>query len=128
MSVVTHSQWRAMPVPVPVGQLGAELKRIRSERGLSLRDVAEQTAISASTLSRLERGSTPDFDIVDRLAEWLKISVSTGALQTQTPKTDEEVMQVVEVHLRANKKLPSDTARAIAEAVKLLLGSTNTKR
>jgi hypothetical protein len=37
-------------------------------------------------------------------------------------------MQVVEVHLRANKKLPPTTARAIAEAVKLLLASSNSKR
>jgi transcriptional regulator with XRE-family HTH domain len=108
--------------------LGAELKRIRSHRRLSLRDVAEETGISASTLSRLERGSTPDFDIVHRLAAWLKVSVATGASPSQTPKTDDEVMQVVEVHLRANKKLPAETARAIAEAVKLLLASSTPKR
>src|ERR1700737_2468698 len=117
-----------MAVPVPIGQLGAELKRIRSQRRLSLRDVAEKTGISASTLSRLERGSTPDFDIVDRVAEWLKVSVVTGASLTHTPKTDDEVMQVVEVHLRANKRLPTATARAIAEAVKLLLASSTSKR
>ena len=117
-----------MPVPVPVDQLGAELKRVRSRRGLSLRDVAEETGISASTLSRLERGSTPDYDIVDRLAGWLKVSVATGVSPTQAPKTDTEVMQVVEVHLRANKKLSAGTARAIAEAVKLLLASSNPKR
>ena len=113
-----------MPVPVPVEQLGAELRRIRKRDGLSLRDVAEKTGISASTLSRLERGSTPDFDVVDRLADWLKVSISAGAPATRQPKSDDDVVQVVEVHLRANKHLPSDTAKAIADAVRLLLSST----
>jgi transcriptional regulator with XRE-family HTH domain len=117
-----------MPVPLPVGQLGAEFKRIRKHRALSLRDVAEQTKISASTLSRLERGSTPDFDVIDRIADWLNVSVVSGATPDRQPKTDEEVMQVVEVHLRANKKLPNETARAIAEAVKLLLGTAGGKK
>jgi transcriptional regulator with XRE-family HTH domain len=117
-----------MPVPVPVDQLGAELKRIRKQRELSLRDVAAETDISASTLSRFERGSTPDFDVIDRLADWLNVSVISGAVPDRQPRTDEEVMQVVEVHLRANKKLPNETARAIADAVKLLLGSAGGKR
>lgn len=115
-------------MPLPVEQLGAELRRIRSQRRLSLRAVAEVTGISASTLSRLERGSTPDYDIVDRLADWLKVSVATGVPPTRLPKTDQEVAQVVEVHLRANKKLSSETARAISEAVRLLLATTNPKR
>ena len=112
-----------MPVSVPVDQLGAELKRVRKRRGLSLREVAEQTSISASTLSRLERGSSPDFENLDRLAEWLDVTVATRAGRGGQPKTDEDVSRVVAVHLRANKQLSSAAAEAIAEVVRMLLAS-----
>ena len=37
-------------------ELGRAIKRRREELGLSLRDVADKTNVSASTLSRIENG------------------------------------------------------------------------
>jgi transcriptional regulator with XRE-family HTH domain len=39
-------------------QLGAEIRRIRTHRGLTLVDIAADTGLSASMLSMLERGKT----------------------------------------------------------------------
>ena len=38
-------------------ELGRAIRRRREELGLSLRDVADQTNVSASTLSRIENGT-----------------------------------------------------------------------
>ena len=44
-------------------ELGRAIRRKREELGLSLRDVADETKVSASTLSRIENGTgKPDAD------------------------------------------------------------------
>ena len=74
------------------------------------------TGVSAATLSRIERGSTPDLDIVDKLGQWLGVTVHAGGKE-RTPKTsDEEMKRSIEVHLRANKNLPANLARSIADS------------
>jgi predicted transcriptional regulator len=48
-------------------ELGRAIKRRREELGLSLRDVADVTNVSASTLSRIENGTgKPDADNIAR--------------------------------------------------------------
>src|SRR5437763_2730076 len=56
--------------------LGKAIKRRREELKLSLRDVADVTDVSASTLSRIENGTgRPDADNIARLTQWLDIPV-----------------------------------------------------
>ena len=38
-------------------ELGRAIRRKREDEGLSLRDVADETGVSASTLSRIENGT-----------------------------------------------------------------------
>ena len=45
---------------------------------LSLQEVAEQSGVSAPTLSRLERGSVPDLESFRKICIWL--GVSTDAI------------------------------------------------
>jgi transcriptional regulator with XRE-family HTH domain len=57
-------------------ELGRAIKRRREDLGLSLRDVADKTNVSASTLSRIENGTgKPDADNIARLASWLDMPV-----------------------------------------------------
>lgn len=42
--------------------------------GYTLREIAEQTGVSAPTLSRLERGTTPDLETFFALCMWLDVS------------------------------------------------------
>ncbi|MYS86733.1 helix-turn-helix domain-containing protein [Streptomyces sp. SID5474] len=44
------------PIAITLAQVGPRLRRIRTERGLTLSALAEATGISISTLSRLESG------------------------------------------------------------------------
>src|ERR687884_2366318 len=57
-------------------ELGRAIRRKREEAGLSLRDVANETQVSASTLSRIENGTgKPDADNIARLTAWLEVPV-----------------------------------------------------
>jgi transcriptional regulator with XRE-family HTH domain len=104
-------------------ELGRAIKRRREEMGLSLRDVADETNVSASTLSRIENGTgKPDADNISRLTTWLDMPVDR--IMKNQQKSDVEAVvyypheatpEIVEAHLRADKNLTPDTAKALSE-------------
>jgi transcriptional regulator with XRE-family HTH domain len=106
---------------ITVGQLGEELRRHRDERGLSLRDVEGVTGVSAATLSRIERGSRPDLDIVMKLAKWMRVVVQASGADHTRKNSDDEFKRSIEVHLRANKNLSAGLARSIAESFDVVM-------
>ena len=59
---------RSQKALVNTEELGRAIRRRRDELSLSLRDVADKTGVSASTLSRIENGTgKPDADNIARL-------------------------------------------------------------
>lgn len=102
-------------------QLAKELRRRREEAGLSLRDVEKQLKISASSLSRLERGQVRDLSIVERVAKWLGVNVRAGKDESDEIETDEDLVNAIAVHLRAKKQLPEEVARAIARTFRVVM-------
>ena len=106
-------------------ELGRAVRRRREELGLSLRDVADKTSVSASTLSRIENGTgKPDADNIARLTSWLDVPMER-ILSGRDPQTDalpaviyyprEPTPEIVEAHLRADKNLTPETAAALSE-------------
>jgi transcriptional regulator with XRE-family HTH domain len=105
-------------------ELGTAIKRRREELGLSLRDVADVTGVSASTLSRIENGTgKPDADNIARLTSWLDMPMDR-IMGKQTASADVEPVvyypheatpEIVEAHLRADKNLSPETANALSE-------------
>jgi transcriptional regulator with XRE-family HTH domain len=58
-------------------QIGEEFKRIRKERKMTLRELSEQSGLSVSFLSQVERGiSTVTFTSLRKIAEALGVSVN----------------------------------------------------
>lgn len=58
MTVPTRSEVRTIPddIDAALDAVGARLRALRSDRGLTLAQVADATGVSVSTLSRLESG------------------------------------------------------------------------
>jgi transcriptional regulator with XRE-family HTH domain len=106
-------------------ELGRAIKRRREELSLSLRDVADVTEVSASTLSRIENGTgRPDADNIARLTQWLdmpvdrlmkKHSSSTSDVEPVIYYPHEPTTDIVSAHLRADKNLTAETAQALSE-------------
>ena len=108
-----------------LARIGALVKAKRRKTGLGLRAAAAECGVSPSTLSRLERGdssSLPDADTLTKLAAWLNMTVAALLSEKQKPIADPELTtpEVVEVHLRADKRLSADTASALGRAFRLL--------
>ncbi len=104
-------------------ELGRAIKRRREELGLSLRDVADKTSVSASTLSRIENGTgKPDADNIARLTGWLDVPIDRvmthGKRESVEPVVyypHEKTPEIVEAHLRADRNLSPETAKALSE-------------
>jgi transcriptional regulator with XRE-family HTH domain len=108
---------------VNTNELGRAIKRRREELGLSLRDVADVTNVSASTLSRIENGTgKPDADNIARLTGWLDMPIDRVMNRQKSANVEpviyyphEATPEIVEAHLRADKNLSKETADALSE-------------
>jgi transcriptional regulator with XRE-family HTH domain len=109
---------------IDVAELGRAMKRKRTESGLSLRDVADLTKVSASTLSRIENGTgRPDADNIAALTQWLNMPVdrllsgerAEGERAPVVYYGSEATPEIVAAHLRADPNLDPATAAALCE-------------
>jgi transcriptional regulator with XRE-family HTH domain len=107
-------------------ELGRAIRRKREDLGLSLRDVANETQVSASTLSRIENGTgKPDADNIARLTSWLNMPMERvmggraaegdDAAAPVVYFPQEAMPDIVEAHLRADRNLTPETAKALSE-------------
>ncbi|QQS33429.1 MAG: helix-turn-helix transcriptional regulator [Acidobacteriota bacterium] len=107
---------------ISTAELGKAIKRRREELGMSLRDVADVTEVSASTLSRIENGTgRPDADNIARLTKWLDMPVDRLIRQEEDGVEPviyyphEATPDIIDAHLRADKNLSAETANALSE-------------
>jgi transcriptional regulator with XRE-family HTH domain len=105
---------------VDIAVLGERLKRARTGRQVTLREVAEQTEISIATLSRIERGDAKSVDspTLLALAKWVGASAPEFLERPEFPThpaTQQTTPDVVELHLRADRRLDKHTAMALAK-------------
>jgi transcriptional regulator with XRE-family HTH domain len=107
---------------INTADLGKAIQRRREELKMSLRDVADVVGVSASTLSRIENGTgRPDADNIARLTQWLDMPVdrlfrqSSADVEPVIYYPHEATPEIVEAHLRADKNLSPETAKALSE-------------
>ncbi len=109
-----------MAESIDVVRLGERLRRVRLQRALTLRQVADATKLSVPTLSRIERAGSNDLEggTLLALSEWLDAPVEE-LMDKTPPKTPggtgaRDTPEIVELYLRADKKLDKKTASALA--------------
>lgn len=95
--------------------LGALLRERR--RGRGVREVAREIGISHATLSRVERGLTPDLETFARICKWLE--VDPGEVLGFKASAETPSQPTVSVHFRKKETLSPKTAQALAEMILL---------
>jgi transcriptional regulator with XRE-family HTH domain len=120
---------------INVAELGQYIKRKRERERLSLRNVAKQTQVSASTLSRIENGTgIPDTPTLARLARWLNIPferIVTGGNSKESPIVyypQESVPDIVAAHLRADRNLTPEQARALEDMFRIAYNQLSVRK
>lgn len=100
---------------VDVEALYAALDAKRKTKQRSWRETAEDIGVSASTLTRMAQGASPDVEGFGKMVRWLGVSADcfiAGAAARATKKND-DLLVVVSRHLRASKELDPQSARAL---------------
>jgi len=112
---------------INVAELGSFVKRKRQRERLSLRSVAKQTQVSASTLSRIENSTgTPDAETLAKLSKWLNLPLDRiiglqAALENSSAQFAQgTILEIVEAHLRADSNLKPEDAKTLNEVFQTL--------
>lgn len=96
------------------------LKAYRREHELTLAETAEQTGVSASTLSRIENSKfVPKLETMATLCDWMGVPIEDFA-EIHGEDESRETLERVSVHLRADRKLSAEAAQQIIDVVRAL--------
>lgn len=94
----------------------AALDAQRASMGLKWKDVAEQSNVSQSTLTRMSQGRRPDVDGLALLLAWSGLDASRFLPpQGGAP----EPLAQVTAHLRADRNLSPESAQALEAIIKV---------
>jgi transcriptional regulator with XRE-family HTH domain len=107
---------------IDLAYLAERLRTARRERVKTLQQVANDVKVSVATLSRIERGEARgvDGETLLALAKWLDLPADHLSEKPKLPSlpggasSPSSTPDVIELHLRADPKLSSQTAKALA--------------
>ena len=105
-------------------RLSGIIKAKRQQDNLGLRAAATLSGISASTLSRLERGvgAAPDVATMVNLSAWLNASVDDLLFGEESNFKELERLltpDMIATHVRSNKNLSPEAAEALREVFRI---------
>ena len=96
----------------------AALDSQRQAMGLTWKDVADESSISASTLTRMAQGKKPDADGLAALLNWPGLTAE-AFIRTDNVRGKVDSMSQITALLRADKTLSKDSAAAIEQILKV---------
>lgn len=90
----------------------------RQARNLTWKAVAEEAKVSASTLTRIAQGKRPDVDTLAALCKWSGLSADQFIAHDLPERAQPEPLAEIVAHLRADKNLKPEGAKAIEVMLK----------
>ena len=93
----------------------AALNAQRAAKSLTWKDVAQQSGVSASTLTRMSQGKRPDVDGLALLLAWSGLD----ALQFGPEANEPEPLAKIAANLRADRNLSDDSVKALEEIIRV---------
>jgi transcriptional regulator with XRE-family HTH domain len=101
-----------------VAALHAALDAERGSRDLTWKDVAAQSGVSASTLTRLSQGRRPDVDSLVALTHWIGVSADSFMPARTHKFGSASPITRISTILREDPNLDSSGATALEEIIK----------
>lgn len=93
------------------------LDAARQARRLNWKQVAAQSGVSASTLTRMAQGKRPDVDGLAALAAWSGLNADDYVRSTEQ-RPAPEPLAAISTYLRGDKNLSPEAATALDELIK----------
>ena len=89
----------------------------RQAKNLNWKQVATQSGVSASTLTRMAQGKRPDVDGLAALASWSGIKTD-DFVRSESRSVEAEPLAMISTYLRSDKNLTPEAATALDQLVK----------
>lgn len=90
----------------------------RRARRLNWKQVAAESGISASTLTRMAQGKRPDVDGLAALVAWSGLDADEY-VRSREQRPEPEALAKISTYLRSDKNLTPEAAEALDELVKV---------
>jgi len=111
---------------VPVTKLGewdagaffSALDAQRISKGVTWRQVAAESGVAASTLTRMAQGRRPDVDSLAALVAWSGLRQENYIRSVNASLPEPEPLAMISTLLRADKHLTAEGATALDELVR----------
>jgi len=102
---------------IDVGSLIATLDAERQARRLSWRQLAFEADVSASSLTRMQQGKSPDVNTFSALTAWLNIPAERFFRNKPETSEEDDPIAVISTLLRGKKKPNPKAMKALQELV-----------
>jgi transcriptional regulator with XRE-family HTH domain len=96
----------------------AALDSQRQARKITWKQVAQESGVSASTLTRISQGRRPDVDSMAALLGWAGLNADTFVRRSKKSPREAESLAQITVLLRADRHLSPEGVIAIEALVK----------
>lgn len=93
------------------------LDAVRRARELNWKQVAAQSGMSASTLTRMAQGKRPDVDGLAALAAWSGLTTD-DYVRSEEDRPVAEPLAMISTYLRSDRNLTPEAATALDELIK----------
>lgn len=95
----------------------AALNQARQARNLNWKQVAAESGVSASTLTRMAQGRRPDIDGLAALTAWSGLK-SDDYVRRDSPTAEPNTLAMISTYLRADRNLSPKAAEAMENVIK----------
>jgi len=89
----------------------------RQARGLTWKQVAQESGVSASTLTRMAQGKRPDVDGLAALAAWSGLNAD-DFIRSEEARPEPEALAKITTYLRSDRNLTPEAATALDQLIK----------
>ena len=96
----------------------AALDAVRAARRQNWKQVAGQSGVSASTLTRMAQGKRPDVDSLAALVAWSGVDADDFVRSDDDEKPDAEPLAMISTYLRSDQNLTPEAATAMEQVIK----------
>jgi transcriptional regulator with XRE-family HTH domain len=93
------------------------LEGVRQSRGITWKQVAGESGVSASTLTRMAQGKRPDVDGLAALVAWSGLDAD-DYVRSDSERPEPEPLAMISTYLKSDRNLTPDAATALDELVK----------
>jgi transcriptional regulator with XRE-family HTH domain len=103
------------------------LDSVRQAKRLTWKQIADESGVSASTLTRMAQGKRPDVDGLAALVAWSGLDADEYVRSAEA-RPEPEPLAKISTYLRSDSNLSPEAATALDELVKATYERLRTKR